>query len=127
LRVKGVGWRLVYTPAAIVDHVAGPYAKGSRFDLRYVYFGGRNHVVLLGGVVGARSPQFRRNYGVAVRNATFDLAEGLRAARDVKERGARSSGRTMAGGILRASANLSGVIVGTAVVARQRLSYRREA
>ena len=41
------GYRLVYTPDAVVEHVAGPYAKGQRFDLRYAYWGQKNHLILL--------------------------------------------------------------------------------
>lgn len=46
-RVRKLGYRLVFTPFAVVDHVGAPQGKGQRFDLRYAYYGQRNHMVLL--------------------------------------------------------------------------------
>ncbi|HPV79487.1 MAG TPA: glycosyltransferase family 2 protein, partial [Dermatophilaceae bacterium] len=45
LRVRQAGHRIVYTPSAVVTHVAAPYVHGRRFDLRYHYYGHRNHIV----------------------------------------------------------------------------------
>ena len=47
LRVTRAGYRLLYTPTAVVEHVAAPYAKGRRFDLRYVYWAQKNHMIVL--------------------------------------------------------------------------------
>lgn len=48
LRVKALGYRVVFNPAAVVDHVGAPQAKGRRMDWRYVLYSVRNHVVMLG-------------------------------------------------------------------------------
>jgi GT2 family glycosyltransferase len=46
LRVRAAGWRLLYVPAAEVDHRPAPHAVGRRFDVRYVYYAHRNYVHL---------------------------------------------------------------------------------
>ncbi len=60
LQVTGAGYRLVYAPDAVVEHVAAPYAKGERFDLRYAYWAQKNHLILLIRNFGLASPIVRR-------------------------------------------------------------------
>ncbi len=115
LRVKAAGWKLVFNPAAVVDHVAGPYAKGRRFDLRYVYFSQRNHVVLLGRVYGTGAPVVRRYFAHAGRSAVSELAAGFRSLRSARDRGARATTRSVFGGIARASVIGAGLGSGLAV------------
>ena len=79
LRARLAGWRLVYAPDAVVEHVAGPYAKGRRFDARYSYYAQRNHLVLLARVVGRADPRFARYLRVAL--ATGSRRHRLRGAR----------------------------------------------
>jgi GT2 family glycosyltransferase len=124
LRVKFAGWKVMFTPTAVVDHVAGPYAKGRRFDLRYTYYGNRNHLVLLSRVVGPTAPQFRRYLGVAAEEALFDVRRAFTAALNVRGRGLRKTSRTFAGGILRAGAIGSGVAAGLAAGVRDRKATR---
>src|SRR5690606_24666990 len=38
LRARKAGYRLIYTPDAVVRHVGGTYAQGRRFNLRYEYY-----------------------------------------------------------------------------------------
>ena len=47
LRVKTLGYKILFSPAACVDHVGAPQVKGQRFDNRYAYYSQRNHVTLL--------------------------------------------------------------------------------
>jgi GT2 family glycosyltransferase len=47
LRVRKLGYRLVFNPAAVVDHIGAPQAVGQRFDWRYVFYGSQNHCILL--------------------------------------------------------------------------------
>jgi GT2 family glycosyltransferase len=47
LRVKKLGYRLRFNPAACVEHKGAPQFKGRRFDLRYEVFGYRNYLMLL--------------------------------------------------------------------------------
>ncbi|MDF8266499.1 glycosyltransferase family 2 protein [Luteipulveratus flavus] len=80
LRVTAAGHRLVYTPRAVVRHVAGPYAKGKRFDRRYLYFGHRNHVVLLSRTRGPRSAMLREYLQLSAREAARELVGPAREA-----------------------------------------------
>lgn len=47
LVMKRMGYRILFQPAAVVDHVGGPKPSGQRFDVSWDYFGHRNHYVLL--------------------------------------------------------------------------------
>ena len=80
LRIAKAGHRLVYTPDAVVDHLPGEYAKGKRFDRRYVYYANRNSVVLLARVYGMDAPIVRRFLGTATREVIGELRRGLRGA-----------------------------------------------
>ncbi len=55
LRVRRANFRLLFNPAAAVDHIGAPQMVGRRFDTRYAYYSARNHVVMLarnGGPLG---------------------------------------------------------------------------
>jgi GT2 family glycosyltransferase len=52
--MKKYGYRVLFSPAAVVDHVGAPKPTGKRFDVSWDYFGHRNHYVLL-----------MRNYGLS--------------------------------------------------------------
>ena len=60
LRVKAAGYRIIFAHRAVVDHIGAPQAKGQRFDIRYQYYGQRNHIVLLVSNFGFGSAIFRR-------------------------------------------------------------------
>lgn len=47
LRVRALGYKIVFTPFAVVEHIGAPQVVGRRFDLRYTYYAHRNHTVLL--------------------------------------------------------------------------------
>lgn len=47
MRVRALDCKILFNPAACVDHIGAPQAKGKRFDARYVYYSQRNHLVLL--------------------------------------------------------------------------------
>jgi GT2 family glycosyltransferase len=47
LRVKRLGYKIVFNPLACVDHIGAPQAKGKRFDTRYAFYSAHNHLVLL--------------------------------------------------------------------------------
>lgn len=59
LRVRALGYRSVFAPDAVVEHVAAPHVKGNRFDWRYLFWGRHNHALLLARNCGLGSPQFR--------------------------------------------------------------------
>jgi GT2 family glycosyltransferase len=73
LRVAHAGYRLVYTPDAVVEHVAAPYAKGQRFDLRYAYWAQKNHLIVLIRNFGLGAPVVRRYLTSSTRAALEDF------------------------------------------------------
>lgn len=60
LRVRAIGGRSVFDPAAVVDHLPAPHVHGARFDTRYKLYGRRNHMVLLARDGGIGSAMLRR-------------------------------------------------------------------
>lgn len=60
MRVGRIGYRLLFNPAAVVDHVGAPQAKGKRFDARYAFYAQRNHIVMLTRNFGLFSPLLAR-------------------------------------------------------------------
>ena len=121
LRVRRPGYRLAFQPAAFVDHVAGPYPKGRRFDVRYDYYAHRNHAVLLAVTSGSGDRYARANVGVAARDGLRQLRRSTRA---VADRGSPPGARLRAvgGGVARAGACWAGLAVGMAAGARARRS-----
>jgi GT2 family glycosyltransferase len=80
-RVTHAGYRLVFTPDAVVEHLAAPYAKGQRFDLRYVYWTQKNHLILLIRNFGLSAPIVRRYLSASTREAAGDFRVRLNRAR----------------------------------------------
>ncbi len=117
LRMRRAGFSIVYTPRAVVRHVAGTYAKGRRFDSRYRYFGARNHVVLLATTLGWGDPHVRRYVRTAAAGWVHEVRAGLVAARD--RDGVTERARGLAGGLRRATIDALGTVagVGAALVA----------
>lgn len=111
LRVGRIG-RLVYTPDAVVDHVPGEYAKGKRFDRRYVYYANRNTIVLFGRVYGLGSPIVRRYLRLAVREIVGEFRRALRALGSAATVRPDATARTVVGGVTRAGAVAAGVAAG---------------
>ena len=110
LRVRRAGFRIRYAPDAVVLHVAGEYARWRRFDLRYRFYGARNHVVLLRTTLGWSDPHLAR-YLLSTIPSTAALAvSGLR--RRTRERGLRARLRGVAGGVVRAAADTAGTAAG---------------
>lgn len=110
LRVRKAGYRIVYAPDAVVLHVAGDYAKGRRFDLRYRFYGARNHVVLLRTTLGWTDPHLARyllSTGGRILAESVSGITGWRA-----KTGATARLRALAGGVTRAAADLAGTLAG---------------
>jgi GT2 family glycosyltransferase len=112
LRMRAAGYRVLYTPAAFVEHVAGPYAKGRRFDLRYTYYAERNHLVLLARALGVRDPHFRRYLDVQVRTVGNHARYAVRALKRPAFFGDQSKARGVANGVTRAAATVVGGVAG---------------
>jgi GT2 family glycosyltransferase len=115
LRMREAGRRVVYTPAAVVRHVAGPYAKGRRFDLRYTFYSQRNHFALLASTVGVRDPRFRRFVGVSLGAAGHEIDYARKA---LSRRGDEGSVlRGVGNGLTRAVVSFAGTVAGLGVAA----------
>lgn len=127
LRMGQAGYRLVYTPAAVVRHVGGTYAKGHRFDTRYKYFGARNHMVLLAHNLGFRDPRSLGNLRVVSVSVLHDLRAAARAPFDPERTSASAKARGVASGVVAAAAHTAGTLVGLAASARLALSPRPRA
>lgn len=112
LRIGASGGRLVYTPAAVVDHLPGEYAKGRRFDRRYVYFANRNTIVLFARVYGLRSPIMGRYLRLALREVAGELRRAARALAMSPRVRPAATARTVVGGVTRAGAVVAGVAAG---------------
>jgi GT2 family glycosyltransferase len=74
LRVRTLGYRVVFVPQAVVDHVGAPHARGRRFDYRYMFTARRNHVLLLSRNFGLCSSRLRR-WIVAELQATRSVSD----------------------------------------------------
>lgn len=125
LRARQAGYRLIYTPDAIVHHMGGTYAKGHRFDRRYEYYAARNHAVLLQTTLGPGDPRARAN----VRAVVSRVGSHLRyAARSVagKPGGSPNRARGLANGVSRAIVHSAGAITGYIAAARHLRQLRDE-
>ncbi|QJW35984.1 glycosyltransferase family 2 protein [Cellulosimicrobium protaetiae] len=126
LRLRATGGTLLFTPRAVVRHVAAPYGiGGKRFDRRYLYYLRRNHVVMLVRNFGWRDPLARRYVRTALRAQHAYLHEARRRLGSVKEDGTRRPLRKRAKSVIvltRAVAELAGLAAGVpaAAVARRR-------
>jgi GT2 family glycosyltransferase len=128
LRVVGAGYRLVFTPDAVVEHLAAPYAKGRRFDLRYAYWAQKNHVILLIRNFGLAAPVVRRflagSVGTVGRDASTGMARAWSLAGGGDETDVRGAARTAGNTVLRtavvSSASVAGVWAGVRLSAQDR-------
>lgn len=125
LRMRLAGYTMIYAPDALVEHVAGTYAKGSRFNARYSYFAQRNHFVLLGRVVGRHDPRFRRYVGVAARQWRGDLAYAVRALGRGRLLGDESIVSGVGRGLTKAAATGAGIAAGLWLVWSGRIPRAR--
>lgn len=110
LRVKLAGYRVVFAPRAVVLHVAGEYAKGKRFDLRYRFYAARNHILLLTTVLGWRDPHLLRHIARVTRTAGRQAVSGLRVIPTRPNIVARLRG--VGGGLARAVTEVAGTLIG---------------
>jgi len=93
LRVKLSGYRLLFTPYAVVDHVAAPRAYGKRFDARYQFYHRCNSFMM-----------FLRTYGLGRIFWSFLLATIQHSVQDFVRR--------MGGAFAHLTVNIAGTIVG---------------
>lgn len=120
LRARRAGYRIVYTPSAVVEHVAGPYARGRRFDTRYHYYAARNHLVLLAETLGVADIRTLRYLLGTARDSYLDLKSAASSLKDPFRRSLETKLRGMAGGLLRAGTRTVGTAAGISAVAALR-------
>ena len=107
LRVKRLGYKIIFAPKAVVDHIGAPKPRGERFDIAYSYYGQRNHVVLLAANFGFGSAIFRR---YLLHSCYASLREFVRAI--------FGAARRILGGFSRIAAGWAGLFAGLSVAAR---------
>lgn len=118
LRIRKAGYRIIYTPDAVVLHVGGTYAKGRRFDTRYQYYGARNHMVLLAHALGPQDPRTRRYLRTVTRRIGSDLLSAARAPFDPERPTLARKARGVAGGLTRAAVHAAGTAAGAVAATR---------
>jgi GT2 family glycosyltransferase len=106
LRVKQAQYHLIFVPDAVVEHVAAPYAKGRRFDVRYDYWNQKNHLILLIRNFGMADPKVRRYLASSLRAAGAGIATSL----------GRAQSRARHGEVLNASKGAGAAVLRTVVV-----------
>jgi GT2 family glycosyltransferase len=109
-RVRKAGYRIVYAPDAVVLHVAGDYSKGARFDLRYRFYGARNHILLLTTTLGWSDPHLVRYLGSVASSSAREAFAGVRTWSSKPGLTARVRG--VAGGATRSAVDIAGTVVG---------------
>ena len=94
IRARRLGYKLIYNPDAVADHIGAPQPGGRRFSTNYDYYHAKNNLVMV-----------IRNYGV-----------GARAARHickVQVDALMLAVRKLAGALIRPFFTVAGLIVGT--------------
>jgi GT2 family glycosyltransferase len=125
LRVAHTGYRLLFVPDAVVEHVAAPYAKGRRFDIRYHYWDQKNHLIVLMRNFGPGGTLVRRYLQASLRAAAVDAGDRLGRAwsrgRGGDPHGAASS---FGGAVLRpavvVAASVTGLLTGLRLASTDR-------
>jgi GT2 family glycosyltransferase len=125
LRVVHAGYRLVYTPDAVVEHVAAPYAKGERFDLRYAYWDQKNHLILLIRNYGTTAPIVRTYLRTSMRVAAKDFSERMaRTKSRAQDKDATGAARAGVAALSRTAvvvgASMAGVVTGVRLAGEDR-------
>jgi GT2 family glycosyltransferase len=103
LRVQTMGYKLRFQPAACVDHVGAPQARGRRFGIAYEFYHRRNSAIML-----------IRNFGLAPIVWRFPIAITGHMARELMHGLAKAGARFIAS----FAGLLVGVVTGISIYAR---------
>jgi GT2 family glycosyltransferase len=68
VRARRIGYRLVFNPAAVVDHIGAPRVVGRRFGYHYQCTMQRNHLIFLMRHYGPASPIIPRFLAMKLKN-----------------------------------------------------------
>jgi len=80
IRVRRLGYRILFNPTACVDHIGAPQAVGRRFDARYAFYAAQNHCILLIRNYGLLSGITIRYLGWITRTTVAEFAHRLGSA-----------------------------------------------
>jgi GT2 family glycosyltransferase len=80
LRVRRLGYRILFNPLACVEHVGAPQAVGKRFDARYGFYASQNHCILLIRNYGILSLMLWRYLGWAIAQACGEFTRRVGGA-----------------------------------------------
>lgn len=121
LRIAKAGYELLYVPDAVVEHVAAPYAKGQRFDLRYAYWAQKNHLIMLIRNFGPADPIIRSYLSVSTKETMTDWSARMeRAWTRARNQDQLGSVRAAGSAFARVAVVMSGAVTG--VIAGVRLA-----
>lgn len=113
LRVKTLGYKLRFQPAACADHAGAPQSVGQRFDSRYQFYHRRNSITML-----------IRNFGFGSMIWRFFAAIAAQSAREFVRNVASACGRLVAS----IAGSLFGLVNGVTIFVRNgRDPARRDA
>lgn len=124
LRIRRAGFDVVFTPNAVVRHMAGEYPRGRRFDYRYRFYGARNHVVLLVTALGWRDAHVRRYARTVSTRVALQFARGVAAP--WRRRSARAKVRGLLAGVGHAGIETIGTLIGVFAAIGAMVRLRRE-
>ncbi len=126
LRMRRAGWKLVLTPTAVVDRFAPPTpSEGLQAELAAQYQQRRDHIVMLGEIVGYESGQYRRYVGYCATAAAGEILRGVATAGRFHSIGARPAARALGSALLNSGAVGVGVTSGLLASARLRRAHTR--
>ncbi len=80
VRVGRLGYKVIFAPRAVVDHVGAPQVKGKRNDVRYHFFSRRNHFAFLIRNFGPFSPIFWRFLPLSLWRSVESSAKSRKSA-----------------------------------------------
>ena len=123
LRMKLAGHHIVYTPDAVVRHVGGTYAKGHRFDMRYRYYGSRNHAVLLAHNLGLLDRHTLGNLRTVGKSIVADVRRAALAPLSSSHPTPGAKAREAASALATTAVHATGTLVGMGVAVRLRLAH----
>ncbi len=106
LRVRKLGYTILFTPRSVVDHISAPQAVGKRFDTRYAYNGTRNRMVMLISNFGLFSPYVAGGVCFTLWRGVYGLRRFIRGGIGPGMMATSHLGATVAGVV-------TGVVLGT--------------
>jgi GT2 family glycosyltransferase len=77
LRVRALGYKILFNPFACVEHAGAPQFTGKRFDLRYEFYGQKNHQIMLIRNFGLKSSLLWRHLFINTFNLRMRMSRHI--------------------------------------------------